>query len=53
MFVRSFAAERNVGELARAVAVDQENLGGQVGAVVIGEPFDEVQDQVQERGRAA
>src|SRR5205807_1806566 len=51
--VRSFPAERDVGELAGAVAVDQEDLGGEVGAVVTGETFDEVQDQVQERGRPA
>src|SRR5262249_41461501 len=51
--VRSFPAERDVGELAGAVPVDQEDLGGEVGAVVTGETFDEVQDQGQERGRPA
>jgi len=51
--MRSFPAECNIGELAGAVAVNQEDLGGQVGAVVAGETFDEVQDQVQERRRPA
>jgi hypothetical protein len=32
--VSSFPAERDAGELAGAVAIDQEDLGGQVGAVV-------------------
>jgi hypothetical protein len=40
--VRPLAAERDVRELARAVAVDQQDLGGQVGAVVTGEALDQV-----------
>src|SRR5439155_7360266 len=51
--MRSFAAERDVGQLAGTVAVDQQHLGGQVGAVVAGEPLDQVENQVQERGRPA
>src|SRR6266851_4746427 len=51
--MRSFPAERDVGELAGAVAVDQENLGGEVGAVMTGETLDEVEDQIQERSRPA
>jgi hypothetical protein len=51
--VRSFLPERDIGALAGPVAVDEENPGGQVGAVVTGETFGEVQDEVQECGRPA
>ena len=37
--VRSFTAERDVGALAGPVAVDQQNLGGQIRTVVTGETF--------------
>ncbi len=37
----------------RPVAASQQNLGGQVGAIVPGETLDQAQDQVQERSRPA
>jgi hypothetical protein len=43
--MRSFAAERDVGELAGAVSVGEQYLGGQIRPVVTGEAFHQVQDQ--------
>jgi hypothetical protein len=38
--VRSSPAERDVRKLARAVTVDQQNLGGRIGVRVAGESLD-------------
>jgi hypothetical protein len=51
--VRPFAPEGDVRPLAGPVAIDQQDLGPQVGAFVPGESLDQVQNQVQEGGRPA